>query len=120
MKIEITSTTDVPNWWNTPIVVITQNEYCKAKQEEIQTVISMLCNINCFEHSYSKDEHTEIINIFQKYKGCKVLFGVISNYNDSARYLEISVLSPTKKLFPIIKYDEKTDNLYLIKRKKGE
>ena len=72
MKIEVTSDIQVKSW-HSPIVIVTQNEYLKADFEEINRVVAMLCNINCFERQLTEMEHEEILKVFHEFgKGCKV------------------------------------------------
>ena len=116
MKIEVTSDIQVQNW-RSPIVVITQSEYLKADLTEIDRVVAMLCNINCFERQLTEMEHKEILKLFREFeKGCKVFFGVISNSANTERHLEVSVLTPSKKLLRVSRYDESTGDFYVIER----
>lgn len=117
MKVEITSQIVVSDW-RSPIVIITQNEYMKSDLTDINDVVSMLCNINCFERELTEMENDEILKIFSNFKkGCKVFFGVKSNLIKTERHLEVCVLTASKKLLPISQYDEKTDSCYVIQRK---
>jgi len=116
MKIEVTSNIQVEDW-HSPIMIITQSEYLKASLEEIDTVVSMLCNINCFERQLTEVEHKEILKLFNVFKkGCKVFFGVISNSEHTESHLEVSLLTPSKHLLPISRYNENTGALYIIER----
>ena len=107
MKIEVTSDIQVKSW-HSPIVIVTQNEYLKADFEEINRVVAMLCNINCFERQLTEMEHEEILKVFHEFgKGCKVFFGIVSNSSlDTERHLEVSILTPSKHLLAISKYDK--------------
>ena len=116
MKIEVTSNIQVKSW-HSPIVIITQNEYLKADLEEIDRVVAMLCNINCFERQLTEIEHEEILKVFREFgKGCKVFLGIVSNSMDTERHLEVYVLTPSKRLLAISKYDESTGDVYIIER----
>lgn len=116
MKIEVTSDIQVQNW-RSPIVVITQSEYLKADLKEIDRVVAMLCNINCFERQLTEMEHKEILKLFREFeKGCKVFLGIVSNSMDTERHLEVSVLTPSKKLLRVSRYDESTGDFYVIER----
>ena len=117
MKIEVTSDIQVEDWLS-PIVIITQSEYFKADLKEIDRVVAMLCNINCFERQLTEMEHEEILKVFHEFgKGCKVFFGIVSNSSlDTERHLEVSILTPSKHLLAISKYDKSTGDFYVIER----
>jgi hypothetical protein len=117
VKIEVTSDIQVKSW-HSPIVIVTQNEYLKADFEEINRVVAMLCNINCFERQLTEMEHEEILKVFHEFgKGCKVFFGIVSNSSlDTERHLEVSILTPSKHLLAISKYDKSTGDFYVIER----
>ena len=93
MKIEVTSDIQVEDWLS-PIVIITQSEYFKADLKEIDRVVAMLCNINCFERQLTEMEHEEILKGHRK----------------------ISILTPSKHLLAISKYDKSTGDFYVIER----
>ena len=116
MKIEVTSDIQVEDWLS-PIVIITQSEYFKADLKEIDRVVAMLCNINCFERQLTEMEPREILKLFREFKkGCKVFLGVISNSANTERHLEVALLTPSKKLLRISRYDESTGDFYIIER----
>ena len=116
MKIEVTSDIQVRGWLS-PIMIITQNEYLKADLKEIDRVVAMLCNINRFERKITERENKEILKLFEEFeKGCKVFFGIMSNSANTERHLEVALLTPSKQILPISRYDESTGNFYIIER----
>ena len=85
--------------------------------KEIDRVVAMLCNINRFERKITEREHKEILKLFEEFeKGCKVFFGIMSNSANTERHPEVALLTPSKQILPISRYDESTGNFYIIER----
>ena len=116
MKIDVVRNSGLFEDWKSDSVIITQNEFLKADKKEIETVVCMLSNLNCFQMPYSAEIHNEILHNLEHTQNAKIHFGIVSNTDDTERYFEIYIKHKSKH-YPVIYYNKKTDESYLVKRK---